>query len=360
MKRSLIIILVLVPALWLLGCRQAPEIADKPVRVSVYTIPALDHQVNRVFNGVARAQDLTALAFRVEGRIARIMVTKGQAVKAGDVLAILEKKDFQIVLNDRRARLDVTRKQAERSKVLVDKKLMAQAEYDQMNAEYLVARAEARQAELMLDYAELRAPFNGVIGDVFLESFENVQPGTAVMSIHRTAQIEVDVQVPDLLIAVSRKADPKQQKQSFDVAFEAFPNETFVGRLLEVSTEKDPVSQTYVATIAVDLPPGVKVLEGMPAKVTVDLGKVTYTYSREYLIPTGAVVMRDGSDIDKQDAGVWLYEPQTGTVTFKNVTLGVIVGQRIEVRAGLADGQQVVVQGQSRLVDGQKVELVQG
>ncbi|MBT1444327.1 efflux RND transporter periplasmic adaptor subunit [Shewanella sp. JM162201] len=359
MKKSFILLAIL-PLFSLVACRQAPEIADKPVRVAVYTIPQTDNQVNRVFNGVARAQDLTALAFRLEGRVARIPVTKGQTVKAGDVLALLEKSDFQIALNDRNARLDVTRKQAERSKILVDQKLMAQAEYDQMNAQYLVARAEARQAELMLEYTELKAPFDGVIGDVFIESFENVQPGKAVMSIHRTAQIEVDVQVPDLLIAVSRKAEPSAQKYAFDVSFEAFPNSSFVGRLLEVSTEKDPVSQTYVATIAVDLPAGVKVLEGMPAKVTVDLGKVTYTHSREFLLPAGAVVMRDGSDIDKQDAGVWLYEEQTGTVRFKQVTLGVIVGQSIEVTSGLSDGQHVVIQGQSRLVDGQKVELIQG
>ncbi|MCH4293051.1 efflux RND transporter periplasmic adaptor subunit [Shewanella sp. 3B26] len=351
---------VALPLMILAGCRQAPDIEAKPVRVAVYTIPHTDNQVNRVFNGVARAQDLTSLAFRVEGRIARIPVTKGQQVKAGDVLAVLEKSDFQIVLNDRAARLDVTRKQAERAKVLVDQKLMAQAEYDQMNAQYLVARAEARQAELMLDYTELKAPFDGVIGDVFLDSFENVQPGTAVMSIHRTERIEVDVQVPDLLIAVSRRGDTKEHKQVFDVSFEAFPDKRFAGRLLEVSTEKDPVSHTYVATIAADLEPGFKVLEGMPAKVTVDLGKVTYTYSREYLIPVSAVIMRDGSDIDLQDAGVWLFDPATGSVRFQNVTLGVIVGQSIEVTSGLEDGQVVVVQGQSRLTDGQKVELIEG
>lgn len=342
------------------GCRQAPDIEHTPARVAVYTIPNTENQVTRVFSGVARAQDLTTLAFRVEGRIARIPVTKGQRVKAGDVLAVLEKNDFQIALNDRRARLDVTRKQAERSKTLVDQQLMAQAEYDQMNAEYLVARAEARQAELMLEYTELKAPFDGLIGDVFLKSFENVQPGTLVLSVHRTERIEVDVQVPDLLIAVSRRAETGQQKQGFDVAFEAFPDKSFIGHLLEVNTEKDPQSHTYVATVAVELPEGVKVLEGMPAKVTVDLGKATYTYRREYLLPISAVVMRDGSDIDLQDAGVWLYDSATGTVKFKPVRLGVIVGQSIEVVDGLADGQQVVTQGASRLVDGQQVELIQG
>ncbi|WP_372870275.1 efflux RND transporter periplasmic adaptor subunit [Shewanella sp.] len=351
--------LALLPLI-LAGCRQAPVIESDPVRVKVYTIPHAENHVSRVFNGVARAQDLTSLAFRVEGRIARIPVTKGQRVKAGELLALLEKNDFQIVLNDRRARLDVTQKQAERSKVLVDQKLMAQAEYDQMHAQYLVARAEARQAELMLEYTELKAPFDGVVGDVYLDSFENVQPGSAVLSIHRLEQIEVDVQVPDLLIAVSRRSDPKAQKKAFDVSFEAFPGKTFTGRLLEVSTEKDPVSHTYVATIAVDMDPDFKVLEGMPAKVTVDLSTVTYTYSREYLIPVSAVIMRDGSDIEMQDAGVWLYDPVSGVVQFKNVTVGVIVGHSIEVTSGLEDGQIVVVQGQSRLTDGQKVELTKG
>ncbi|QSX36580.1 efflux RND transporter periplasmic adaptor subunit [Shewanella sedimentimangrovi] len=346
--------------LLLCGCNGAQQMSPEQVRVQTFTIPKTENEMIRVFNGVSRAQDLTQLSFRIPGRIASIPVSKGQVVKQGQVLALLDKKDFEIILSDRRARLEVTAKQAERAKQLVDQQLMAQAEYDQLQAQFLVAQAQARQAELNLQYTELKAPFDGTVSDVFPKSFENVQPGTPIVSMHKSERIEVAVQVPDVLIAVSRPVDQSHPKSELKVSFEAFPEVWFKGSLLEITSEKDPASQTYIATVAVELDEGYKVLEGMPAKVEVDLAKVTYSFSRQFKVPVAAVVMPDGSDIDRQDAGVWLFDPASNQVHFQPVTLGVITGDRIEIRAGLSEGQMIVTQGLSRLVEGQQVERIPG
>ena len=339
------------------ACQPAEQILAKPTLIDTYTLPTVDNQVLREFNGVSRAQDLTRLSFRVEGRIAQIPVAKGQEIKQGQVLAVLEKRDYQITLEDRKARMEVAEKQAKRVKQLVDKKLMAQAEYDQINAQYLVAKAQAKQAELTLQYTVLRAPFDGMVSDVFLESFENVQPGVAVLSVQKVDQIEVDIQMPDTLIAVAYRG---KEEGSLKVQFEAFEGQYFNGHLLEVNTEKDPKTSTYIATIVVDLDPSFKVLEGMPAKVSINLSNITYTYNREYLLPINAVVMKDGDDLAKQESGVWLYDAASQTVRYQAVRLGVIVGDQIEVVEGLKDGQTIVTVGASRLLDGQHVELVKG
>ncbi|MDO6774148.1 efflux RND transporter periplasmic adaptor subunit [Shewanella sp. 3_MG-2023] len=351
---------LLLAVMTLSGCDKSPDIEPNVTRVTTYALPVVDNSVIREFNGVARAQDLTNLSFRVGGRIAQIPASKGKQVEKGDLLAILEKTDFEIALSDRRARMEVNFKQSERGKQLVAKQLMAQSDYDQMNAQYLVAKAEARQAELNLQYTELRAPFSGVISDVFLESFENVQPGVPVVSIQKIERIEVDVQIPDMLIAVSKKAKDRSVGALLEVSFEAFPNATFDGHLLEVNTEKDPATSTYIATIAVDLDPKYKVLEGMPAKVKVDLSHLTYTYNRQFLVPIEAVIMQDGSDIEIQDSGVWLFDKSDQSIQYQHVTLGVIVGDRIEVIDGLKDGQVIIQTGASRLVAGQKVQVVGG
>lgn len=341
------------------ACSEPQQIDAKPSLVNVYTLPEVENKVIREFNGVARAQDLTQLSFRVEGRIADIPVSKGQAIKKGDVLAVLEKRDFQIALEDRRARREVAEKQASRIKQLIDKKLIAQVEYDQINAQYLVARAQEKQAALNLQYTELKAPFDGLISDVFLESFENVQPGKPVLSAQKNQRVEVDIQIPDMLIAVSRRASDNRDMR-FRVTFEAFDDVEFEGQFLEVSTEKDPKTSTYIATISVELDPNYKVLEGMPARVEVDLSDITYTYQREYLLPISAVVMQDGSALAKQQSGVWVYNEGSQTVNYQLVRLGVIAGDQIEVVEGLTDGQVIVTSGTSRLVEGQKVELVKG
>ena len=353
--------LVVLTALFAItACERSLVIEPTPTLVKTYTLPQANNEVMREFNGVARAQDLTNLSFRVEGRIERIPATKGKVVQKGDLLAVLEKRDYTIALSDRQARMEVSYKQAQRGKKLVASKLMAQSDYDQMNAQYLVAKAEEKQAELNLQYTELRAPFSGIVSDVFLESFENVQPGVSVLSLQKVERIEVEVQIPDMLIAVSKKQEDRHNKIFLDVSFEAFPNTNFKGYLLEVNTEKDPMTSTYIATIAVDLDPKYKVLEGMPAKVTVNLSDMTYTYNREFLIPIEAVVMQDGSDIDQQASGVWLYHGADNSIQYQPVTLGVIVGEKIEVTSGLDDGQTIITTGAARLVKGQQVKLQQG
>ncbi|RTR37113.1 efflux RND transporter periplasmic adaptor subunit [Shewanella canadensis] len=346
--------------LLLMGCSEPVVIEPYVARVETYTLPKSNNQVIREFNAVARAQDLTPLSFRVDGRIGSIPVVKGQRVKKGDLLAALDKRDYEIALNDRTARMEVSRKQAERVKLLVDKQLVAQSEYDQINAQYLVSRAEARQAQLYLDYTELRAPFDGVVSDVLLESFENVQPGSAIVTMHKIERIDVEVQIPDILLAVSKRNDIKAQRQVYDVTFDAYPEVVFKGTILEMNTEKDPSSYTFIATLAVPLDEQYKVLEGMPAKVKANLSNLTYTYSRQHLVPIDAVLMRDGSEISEQEAGVWLYQADSHSVKYQRVKLGVIVGDTIEVVAGLADGQVIITSGGKRLVDGQRVELIKG
>lgn len=350
----------LVGGLLLMGCSESMVIEAPVARVETFTLPYSNNQVIREFNALARAQDLTPLSFRVDGRISSIPVIKGQRVKKGDLLAALDKQDYEIVLNDRTARMEVARKQAQRTKLLVDKQLISQSEYDQIKAQYLVSLAEAKQAKLYLDYTELRAPFDGVVSDIFVESFENVRPGSEIVTMHKVERIDVEVQIPDILLAVSKRNDVKAMQQVYDVTFDAFPEVIFKGTILEINTEKDPSSYTFIATLAVPLDGKYKILEGMPAKVKANLSHLTYTYTRQHLVPIEAVLMRDGSQINEQEGGVWLYQADSDSVKYQQVKLGVIVGDMIEVVSGLSGGQIIITGGAKRLVDGQRVELIKG
>ncbi|MFO6425084.1 efflux RND transporter periplasmic adaptor subunit [Motilimonas sp. KMU-193] len=351
---------LILTCLSLMACQEVSIQQKPPAMVAVYQIPQADQKVERVFNAVARAQELTKLAFRVDGKIANILVTNGQQVKQGDLLAVLDKRDYEVNLSDRRARMQSTYNQFQRAQKMLDKKLMAQSEYDQMRAQYLVAKAEHRSAELQLSYTELRAPFDGLISNVALDSFVNIQPGTEVLTMHKIEFIEVDVQVPDSLLAVSKRKEYDEQRRQYKVVFDAYPEQTFTGTTLEVNTEKDPATKTYIVTLQVPLNAQYPVLEGMPAQVEVDLNDATYTYSRAQTIPLSAVAMLDGDKLAEQKASVWIYNADSQTVSARQVTLGVITGSMIEVTQGLNAGDTIIASGVNRLVEGQTVELRKG
>lgn len=340
----------------LMGCGSDKAVEESSQVVDVFKLPETSNSVDRNFNGIARAHDLVDLSFRVDGEIKTIPVKKGQPVKKGDLLAELDKRDYQIVVDDRQARLTLTKQQFERAKALLEQKLLSQSEYDKMRAEYLVASADYKKAKLMLDYTELKAPFDGVVGDVFADSFVNVQPGSAVLSMHKVDYVEVDVELPDMIISVAKLGKRRISEIDIAVGFEAFPEKEFKGLPYELNLEKNSASRSYIATMLVPYDPNYAVLEGMQAKVSIDLADMTYTYNRDHLVPLAAVIMPDGSTISQQRPVVWRYKGDQ-TVEMQEVVIGTIAGDMIEIEQGLEDGDTIVSLGANRLVEGQKVVL---
>ena len=346
--------------LLLMACSE-PTVIEQPLsRVSVYQLPEVERGNQRTFKGIAKAHDLVELSFRVDGRIAEIPVSKGQVVKKGDVLAQLDKSDYQVAVSDRRGKQELTYKQHKRAKTLLTKKLMAQAEYDKIRAEYLVAKAQLKMAELELDYTTLRAPFDGVVGDVFLDSFENVLPGVSVLSTHRSDLIEVNIELADVVLAVTEQDKIAREKRLFTVVFEAYPEVKFTGTPLELNIQKDPITHTYIATLTVPIEPKYKLLEGMPATIHVDLSDLSHTYTGEYLLPVNAVVFPDGGKMSQQQAIVWIYDTEQQTVRSQAIKIGTLVGDEIQVIGGLEGGEVIISNGASRLTEGQKVQREEG
>ncbi|MBY5946443.1 efflux RND transporter periplasmic adaptor subunit [Photobacterium rosenbergii] len=352
--------LVLLSCMSLMACTEEVEIKNTATRAVLYELPKQNTSDVHVFTGIAKAHELTELSFRVDGKIASIKVINGQQVKTGELLAVLDKTDYEISVNDRRARNAKSLKQYQRAKTMLDKNMMSKAEYDKLKAEYLVANAELKMAELHLKYTELRAPFDGVIGDVYLDDFENILPGTSILSLHKPDHVEVDVQVPDSIVASSSRDQAMQGEQKFNVVFEGYPDTVFEAKVLELGMNKDPISQSYIATLIVNADPEHIVLEGMPAKVSVELAGLNQPYQSEYLVPLNAIQMQEGNILDKQTASVWVYQGESQTVTRREVLLGKPVDGMMKIKAGLNDGEMIISEGASRLTEGQKVVRVNG
>lgn len=350
--------IILFCSVGLFACGKTADIDLKITHVTVFELPEEQNTSKRTFNGISKAHDLVDLAFRVDGKIDNVVVTKGQQVKEGELLAILDKSDYQVAVNDRKSIVDRTLAQYKRGKSMLKKKLMAQAEFDKMEAEYLVADANYKMAKLALKYTELRAPFDGVVSDTFIDSFENVKTGVAILNMHRLDLIEVEVQLPDQVLAMVKLNQSKNIK--FKVVFSAYPELEFKGTPYELNLMKDPTTRTYLGVVTVPIRPKYEILQGMPAKLTMDLGDFTGNGEAEYLIPISAVRSVDGGTLQAQTSQVFIYDEQTEKVVMRTVEIGLIVDDFIEVKSGLKSGERVVVDGSARLVDGQQVALIKG
>jgi RND family efflux transporter MFP subunit len=200
------------------------------------------------------------------------------------------------------------------------------------------------EANLQVEDTTLRAPFDGVIAERFVEANQNVQAKQPVVRFQDVDQVEVGVDVPETVMSAVRAADIV----SLVARVSGVPGSEFPVRLGEMAQVADPVTQTFNVRVVMPVPPEVRILPGMTATVTVAYRRAKIL-GRSLEVPITAVFQRPTGD-----QVVWVLGPD-GVVSPRPVKLGVPSGDRIEVLEGVRPGDRVVVAGVRFLRDGMKV-----
>lgn len=366
-----LILLTLATMLW--GCSDEtppPEEILRPVRSQ--TVIATGGGRLRTFSGTARAGQETDLSFRVAGKIERLAVAVGDAVRAGAMIARLEQTDQRIAV--RRAEANLVQAQAaarnaaadlERIRSLYESDDVSRNELDAAMATDESARAQTDAAAQTLEgtrrqlsYTRLLAPVDGSIASVPVEVNENVSQGQTVARVTSGSQPEVGVAIPEVLIAQIREGN------AVTVSFDALgASESFDAVVTEVGVSSTGTTTTFPVTVRL-ISPSQDVRSGMAANVTF---RFVATDSRVHLcVPPQAV------GEDRQGRFVFVLEalrlpPSGGTDAEERV--GIVrrtavevapdlLPEGLEILSGLSEGQRVVTAGVRRLTDGQQVRLL--
>ena len=353
---------VLLAALAAAGCGPdaIPEEVVRPVRTLEATAAGSIRE--RSFSGTAHAGQEIELSFRVSGRIELLDVRVGDAVRRSQLIARLEPTDFEIAV--RGAEAELSRAQAlarkadsdlERTRGLWENENASQNDLDAALANAQSARAlvdGVQQAlegiQRQLGFTNLRAPLDGAIADVAVEINENVKQGQTVALMTAGARPEVEVAIPELLIANIAKGD------EVSVAFDALPGVSLPGAVTEVGVAATGGATTFPVTVRLTEPrQGVR--SGMAATVTFSFSS-SEGVDRIHL-PTHAVGEdRDGHFVflvEPADAGFGVVRRRTVRVRNQPTSDG------LEILEGVASGDRVVTAGVSRIVDGQRVRLLE-
>ena len=196
-------VVFLATALVFTGCGKE-EVVEKieVVRpVKIMTVQAGATAASHGFPGKVRAAIRSELSFKVSGPLVALPVEEGKHVEKGDLIAQIEKRDFQNALKEAKARNLEADKQFRRYKELYAKKQVSKADYDSYRAARDVARAQLEDAANSLKDTSLKAPFDGIISKRFVENFQKVQAKEAIANLQDITRIEILVNVPELLMA---------------------------------------------------------------------------------------------------------------------------------------------------------------
>ncbi len=344
--------LFLLAALLLSGCEKPEEPRGEPPIRPVKTMLVSAGNAGGVRQFPARIDSLNKadLAFRVPGKVQEILVSEGEEVEKGQLLARLDDTDYRIVVNDRQASFDKAKKDFQRAKKLIKEGYISRTDYDKLEAAFKSARAALEAARQDLAYTRLKAPFAGTVAKRYVEQFEEVRPNQPVLALSDTSLLKVIFDVPENIIQTIRRSNEGGGVEVW-ASFDTLPDKRFPLRFLEVSTRADPQTQTFKVTFTMPRPEQLNVLPGMTANVTVDLTRVQ-RITQGQMLPLTAVTADAALD-----PIVWMVDDDT-TVHAQKVKLGEMHGARIEVLEGVQDGMRVVTAGTPYLAEGMKVRLM--
>jgi RND family efflux transporter MFP subunit len=200
------------------------------------------------------------------------------------------------------------------------------------------------EANLQLQDTTLRAPYDGVIAQRFVEEGQNVQAKAPVVRFQDVEEIEIVVDVPETVMAADiRRADIV----SLVAEFSGAPGLQFPVAIREIAQVADPTTQTFKVRAAMQAPEGVSVLPGMTATVTAMYRRAGILGDR-LLAPVSAVTNNGGEQI------VWIVA-EDGKVERRPVKTGAATGGQIEIAEGLAPGDRIAIAGVTHLRNGMKV-----
>jgi RND family efflux transporter MFP subunit len=336
----------------IVGCGEDPIIEEPVARpVKMLTLGGGDTVRPLEYPGAVEPAQNSEMAFEVAGKIIEFVVTEGERVDEGALLARLDLRDFENALDSARAERD--RAKAFRDRIVQAAKTgaVSRQEVTDAQASYNQAEAEVSIRQKALEDASLRAPFSGRVAKRLAEDFANVRAKEAVLVLQDDSHLELKVSVPeaDLVDAKpGRSLEDANARLSPAVVISAFPDRVFPGRIAEFSTTADPVTRTFEATLVFDNPTDVAVLPGMTAKAI--LSPRQEGPSGGFMLPASAVLADETGT-----ASVWVVDPSSMKVRRAQVQVGELSGSDVEVRGGLRSGDVIAISGMHQLREGMEV-----
>lgn len=338
----------------LIGCSEKPQEVKQVIRpVKTMIVGGASRDFERIFTASVRASDRVELAFQVPGKLMELPVKKGQKVEQDDLIGRLDPRDYQSNLQSAQAQYDKALANYKRGDELVKKGFISRTDYDRLIARRDVTAAELDKAKKALDDTSLKAPFDGVVAQRFVENFTEVRAKQEIVSLQDSSLLELVVYIPEHIVAMMRQDGPARAK--IFAEFDAIPGEQFPLTIKEFSTQADAKTQTFEYVLTMPRPEGRNILPGMTANV-----RAKGTEIDESKIPASFTIPAIAVFADKESqAHVWIIRQPDNTAHARQVTTGQLSGtDQIEILAGIESGEMIAIAGVSQLREGMQVRPV--
>jgi RND family efflux transporter MFP subunit len=288
----------------------------------------------RELGGTVRAVNEATVSSRVMATVVRADAVIGRAVRAGEVLVTLSAKEIEARVEQAKAALSQAERDHAREAALLGKGAATADAVSSLADRLRAARAGLSEAETMLSYTHVAAPFDGVITRDHVNPGDLAVPGAPLFALEAPRPLRVEVEVPESLpaLAIGTAAEVRLS--------EGVPTTT--ARLAEFSPAANPVSRTRLAKL--DLADSASARTGQFVRVAWPAGETT-------VLTTPDTALAPFGQMER------VFVVREGRAELRLVTTGKRDGGRVQLLSGVGAGEVVVVAPPASLRDGQPVEV---
>ena len=339
MRKGLLVIFAIL-LLW--GCGNRKEQKTKaPIRVDTEIVGTENVDRLRQYVGTVEENEGTAVSFTGMGVVRQVLVDEGQAVRRGQLIAVMDDTQARNVLSGAETQMAQANDALVRYKMLYDNGSLPEVQWVEIQSKVAQAKSQLEVAKKNLADCRLTAPVNGIIGRKQISVGETALPSQSVVTILDISTVKVKVSVPETEMGRIHAHTPSIIKVEAT-------GRTYQGGRIERGIQADALTHTYDIRINV-VNHDRKLLPGMVANVQLAYGGNTGGGSQTLLLPVTAVQERSDGDLF-----VWTID-DSKTAHRTPVTIGSTVGNRVIITSGVSSGVRVVTEGYQKLSEGTKV-----
>ena len=275
----------------------------------------------------------------VRGEVTDKRIEKGAPVKAGDVIAVLDQRDYVIALDAAEASFETALASKKRLQKLYAEQLASRSQLDDITAQVERFEAEMQAARLNLERCTITSPITGIVNNVYIEDGQYAGTGDGIAEVMQMDRVKVSVGIPESDVSDVAKVG------MFDVKFDALGGKVFQAKKHFLSLSSDPAARLYALELAIDNPER-EILPDMFARVDILKRQIPDAL----IVPLYSVITLSGEQV--------VYVVNDDTAHARPVETGIQEGWRIQITKGLNPGDRLIVVGHRRVSEGQRVNVI--
>lgn len=345
--------LVLVIIVVLAGCSAKPEATvttdkDSSAVSGRAVIPVKVEQVSKTT--IARTIDYTATILPFEevnmvpstpGRIDKLYVEIGDRVNKGENLFLMDRTQ----LLQLKLQLSSLEKDLSRLDTLLKTGSAKQQQYDQLKTQYDVTKSNV---DFMEENTLVQAPFSGIVTGKYFEDGEMYSGGpttqtgrSAIVTVMQISPLKVRVSMSEQYYPLIKKG------MKAEVRADVYPDQVFTGTVFRIAPTVNSATRSF--DVELEVPNRNETLKpGMFVRASMDLGQV-----EAFVVPANTVLIQEGTNTR------FLFVENNNVAQRVEVVLGKRFDEKVEVISdALKEGDRLVTEGQARLINGDKVEII--